>query len=114
MELLTLLEQRFIREYPEFAKENASLYLYAVHVDATYTRKGIGANLYKIVEEEARKQGFKNIVSISTGPVSQHISLHKRGFEKIDEIPYQSFQFKGKSIFSALKNQACMMMIKPL
>ncbi len=106
MELLTLLEQRFIREYPEFAKENASLYLYAVHVDAAYTGKGIGTNLYKIVEEEARKKGFKNIVSISTGPVSQHISLHKRGFKKIDEIPYQSFQFKGKPIFPTLKNQA--------
>ncbi|MDI9637884.1 GNAT family N-acetyltransferase [Geitlerinema splendidum] len=114
MELLTELEQRFACQFPELTREGASLYLYTVYVDKMYAEKGIGTNLYKMTEENARKRGFKNLVSISTGPISQHISIYKQGFKKIDEIKYENFNFKGKAVFSNLENKSCMIMTKKL
>lgn len=113
MELLAELEQCFVHQFPELTREGVSLYLYAVYVDKMYAGKGIGTNLYKMTEENARKRGFKNLVTISTGPMSQHIS-YKQGFEKIDEIKYKNFNFRGKAVFSSLENKSCMIMTKKL
>lgn len=114
MELLAELEQRFAHQFPELTNEGVSLYLYAVYVDKMHAGKGVGTNLYKMTEENARKRGFKNLVSICTGPMSQHISIYKQGFKKIDEIKYENFNFRGKAVFSSLENKSCMIMTKKL
>ena len=68
-----------------------------------YSNKGIATSLYKISEEYALEYKYNNILTISTGPISQHIRINKLGFKCLDEIAYSNFQFNGDNIFSKIK-----------
>jgi len=114
--LLASLENSFQKsEYYIADKTNHTFYQYATYVNDDYNNKGIATSLYKISEEYALEYKYKNILTISTGPISQHIRINKLGFKCIDEIAYSNFQFNGVNIFSKIKQvNTCKCLIKIL
>jgi hypothetical protein len=76
--LLVLLENNFLKsEFHVPNKSNHTFYLYATYVNDDYGNKGISTRLFNIAEQYAFDNGYKNILTIPTGPSSQHISINK-------------------------------------
>jgi hypothetical protein len=96
-------------------KQNYTFYEYSTYVSSEYGNKGIASGLYKISEEYAISNGYKNIFTISTGPISQHIRINKLGFKLLDEIDYKTFEFNGINVFSKITQvNTCKSLIKTL
>lgn len=113
-DLLSTLENRFIKQFPGSLKEKNYLYHYALYVDKEYSNKGIATSLYTISQKNAQEKGFKNIIAILTGLISQHIYLNKLGFKKIDELIYKDFCFQGKHLLSNVEPKTCVLAIRDL
>jgi hypothetical protein len=82
--------------------EKQYLYTIATFVDHDLNGKNIGTTLYKMSEEDAYKCGFKNLVTIATGPISQHIR-RKLNFAPIALIEYKSFEFNNEFPFKNIE-----------
>ena len=114
--LLGLLENSFVKsEFHAPNKSNHTFYQYATYVNDDYGNKGIATKLYNISEQYAVDNGYKNVLTISTGAITQHIRINKLGFKCIDEIDYKSFQFNGENVFSNINQvKTCKCLIKIL
>ena len=114
--LLKTLENSFMNcEYYIRNIQNHTFYQYATYVSPDYGNQGIASNLYKISEKYAIENNYKNIFTISSGPISQHIRKNKLGFKFLDEIDYKSFQFNGINVFSNIKQvDTCKSLVKIL
>ncbi len=113
MSFLSTLENQYIQE--NLVIENTHLYQYATYVDIQYRGKGVATELYKLSEEGAKNSGFKKIITISTGLVSQHIRINKLKFAIEHELDYQSFSFLGKFIFKTIDEvNSCKLFVKKL
>jgi predicted GNAT family acetyltransferase len=115
--ILSQLEEKYIADKKasnEF-KENNILYQYATYVDNEYNGRGIGTKLYQLSEQNAIDDGFKYLVTISTGPYSQHIRKNKLHFTKLYQTDYQTFEYNGKKVFSDITTTpGCMLFEKKL
>lgn len=114
MSLLSKLENNFVKSRNNLIKDKEYLYHHVLFVDKEYSNKGIANNLYNVSQKNAQEKGFKNIVAILTGQVSQHLYLDKFGFEKLDEIVYEDFPFEGKQIFFNTEPKACVLAAKKI
>jgi hypothetical protein len=86
---------------------------YFTNVSPDYGNQGIASNLYKISEKYAIENNYKNIFTISSGPISQHIRINKLGFKFLNEIDYKTFQFNGINVFSNIKQvDTCKSLLK--
>lgn len=112
--LLKLLENSFMSsEYYKANMKNHTFYEYSTYVSPDYGNQGIASNLYKISEKYAIENNYKNIFTISSGPISQHIRINKLGFKFLDEIDYKAFQFNGINVFSNIKQvDTCKSLVK--
>ena len=112
--LLKTLEKSFMNsEYYIRNIQNHTFYQYATYVSPDYGNQGIASNLYKISEKYAIENNYKNIFTISSGPISQHIRINKLGFKFLNEIDYKTFQFNGINVFSNIKQvDTCKSLIK--
>jgi hypothetical protein len=114
--LLKTLESSFMKsEYYIRSMQNHTFYQYATYVSPDYGNQGIASNLYKISEKYAIGNNYKNIFTISSGPISQHIRINKLGFKFLHEIDYKTFQFNGINVFSDIKQvDTCKSLVKLL
>lgn len=109
--LLSKLEEHFEQTF--YLEQNMFMYQYAVYVEEESKGNGIAGKLLKMSEEHAKKMGYKFIVTIATGPVTQKI-FKKMDFLKITEISYPEFIFEGKHVFSELDKTDCVLFVKDL
>ena len=114
--LLSSLENSFIKsEYHMPNTNNHTFYQFATYVSDDYGNRGIATSLYNISEKYAQENGYKNVLTISTGKISQHIRINKLGFKCIDEINYKTFEFNGINIFSQINQvDSCKCLVKIL
>ena len=75
--------------------------------------QGIATGLYKISQEFAFENNYKNVFTISTGPISQHIRIKKLGFVIVDEIAYKTFLFNQSYAFAQIEQvDTCKSLVK--
>ena len=75
--------------------------------------QGIATELYKISEKYALENGYRNVFTISTGPISQHIRINKLGFVIVDQTDYKLFKFSGRHVFAQIDNvDTCKCLVK--
>ena len=75
--------------------------------------QGIATGLYKISQEFAFENNYKNVFTISTGPISQHIRIKKLGFVIVDEIAYKTFLFNQSYVFAQIEQvDTCKSLVK--
>ena len=114
--LLSSLEKSFTKsKYHMPNTNNHTFYQNATYVNDEYGNRGIATSLYDISEKFAHDNRYKNILTISTGKISQHIRINKLGFKCLDEIDYKTFQFNGENVFSNINQvNTCKCLIKIL
>ena len=75
--------------------------------------QGIATGLYKISQQFAFENNYKNVFTISTGPISQHIRIKKLGFLIVDEIAYKKFAFNQSYVFAQIDQvDTCKCLVK--
>lgn len=109
--ILSELEHNFIRS-SFYTSAQKNFYQFATYVHQDYRGLGIAQQLYQFSENHAFNLGFDQIITISTGSVSQHIRK-KSGYQEVSSINYQDFLFKGKTIFKNIDNKSCIFFVKP-
>jgi hypothetical protein len=73
----------------------------------------IGTQLVLEAHHLAQKHHFKGVIAQVSNPISQHILLNKFGYEKLDAISYQDFEYQGKNILSSItETDSCQLVIK--
>ena len=81
-----------------------------VGVSPDYTKRRIAYEMAIRNINLAKTNGFEKIILEATSPYSQR-NTEKLGFEKINEIFYKDFEYKGEKIFSEIiKTPSCMLM----
>lgn len=75
-----------------------SLHVFIIGVSRLYRGKGVGEKLLDLSLQHARAKGYRRAVVEATGLISQHI-MRKAGFTDRVEIPYATFEYKGKRPF---------------
>jgi len=111
--LLEQMEASFVADFGPF-KNKDYLYHFATYVVPSYKGQDIATRLYQISEQAAAAKGFQNVMTVSTGLISQHIRIDKLGFRKVKELPYKSFWYEGQTVFEALDSTSCMTLVKKL
>ena len=99
---MTEQENNLLRIENNNIAEKKYLYTIATFVEHEFNGQNIGTTLYKSSEEDAYNHGFQNLVTISTGPVSQHIR-RKLEFVTIALIEYKTFEFNNKFPFKNIE-----------
>ena len=111
MTILSELEHNFINSN-FYNLEQKNFYQFATYVHPDYRGLGIAYQLYQFSEKHAFNLGFDQIVTISTGPVSQHIRSKKLNFQEVSSINYEDFLFEGKAVFKNIDNKSCIFFVK--
>jgi len=114
MNLLSTLEENFVKRHASQIKKNFYLYQYVIYVDEMFQHRGIASNLYKLSEDLAHKKRFKRIVTIPTGKATQHLCLNHFGYKQQEEILYHDFRYKGKPVFPIADPPSCILTTKDL
>ncbi len=111
--LFTLLETLGKRAYDlREIKPNKYVHLFMIAVKESYANRGIAPTMNKIFFTHVKNRGFTYALTEPTGEISQHILLNKFGFEKLDEIAYDDFEFDGGKPFQGLKGHRCAMLLE--
>lgn len=115
MALLSELEGMFIDKNSDLIKERKYIYGYAMYVEPEYNGKGASVNLAMIAEENAKKQGFDNLVYICTGKISQGLAIEVFNLKVREKIEYKNFKFNGDYVFSNIEDvSSCMLLTRAL
>jgi GNAT superfamily N-acetyltransferase len=112
--LLNTLESRFVDIHKKNSfQKGYYAYEFAIYVENDYSHKGIGKELAKQAEKKSIENGFKSIVTIATGSISQTIFKH-RNFTQLDHIVYKDFDFNGNKVFEELGESCCILYEKEI
>jgi hypothetical protein len=104
MHMLNSLEEQGLAHsrMPPVARGSHLHHFVAATHDA-FQKSQLATTMCKVSEAAARASGYKVIFCEPTGPASQHIKLHKLGYERIAEVPYSAFTAPdGCKSFSAV------------
>lgn len=111
--LLGSLEQEFLLKNQPHKKQ--ILYQYATYVNEEFANRGIATNLYTISEKQAKDKGFKKLITISTGPISQYIRRNKLNFINEIEAKYSEFVFQDELPFASIEGvDSCVLLSKSI
>jgi GNAT superfamily N-acetyltransferase len=116
-QVISSLEEKYVAEKKANNElgENQILYQYSTYVEDDYKNKGIATKLYQMSEQNAINRGFKLLMTISSGPISQYIRQHKLNFTKVHQVDYKTFEYRGKKIFQIINvTPGCMLFEKKL
>ena len=115
MHMLDLLEEAGLgHESMPPVEPGSHLHHFVAATDSTFQCSQLASSMCRISEDAARACGYKVIFSEPTGPASQHIKLHKLGYQRMAEIPYKSFTMPdGSKPFSSFTDvKSCMLVAK--
>ncbi|RKZ92381.1 MAG: hypothetical protein DRR19_04430 [Candidatus Parabeggiatoa sp. nov. 1] len=89
---------------------------YEVKVSRTVLKTSLDWKQFRFsLTQLAQKHHFKGVISQVTNPISQHITLNKFGYEELDAISYQDFEYQGRKILSSItETDSCKLVIKYL
>jgi ribosomal protein S18 acetylase RimI-like enzyme len=112
LHLLETLDKKYKAEH--LVKQGALLHLLMVGVVKPFTNRGIGRHLVLEAHRLAQEYHFKNVILEATGAISQYIFLNRLGYEEIDAISYQHFEYEGRKVFSSITEcESCQLLRSP-
>ena len=107
------LENDYKAQHP--VKRGELFHLLSLGVLEPCRLANIGTQLVLEAHQLAQKHQFKGVISEVSNPISQHILLNKFGYEELDAISYQDFEYQGRKIFSSItETESCQLVIKYL
>ncbi len=107
------LENDYKAQHP--VKRGELCHLLSLGVLEPFRLANIGTQLVLEAHQLAQKHQFKGVIAQVSNPISQHILLNKFGYEKLDAIEYQDFEYQGRKIFSSItETESCQLVIKYL
>jgi len=107
------LENDYKAQHP--VKRGELCHLLSLGVLEPFRLANIGTQLVLEAHHLAQKHQFKGVIAQVSNPISQHILLNKFGYEELDAISYQDFEYQGRKIFSSItETESCQLVIKYL
>ena len=107
------LENDYKAQHP--VKQGELCHLLSLGVLESFRLSNIGTELVLKAHDLAQKHQFKGVIAQVSNPISQHILLNKFGYEEVDAISYQDFEYQGRKIFSSItETESCQLVIKYL
>jgi hypothetical protein len=99
--ILTTLEQLDAQyRQGKIVRVGEYLHLFMIAVAHQHTGKKVAQSLYQVCLENGIRKGYKTTVTEATGVITQHILRNKFGFVDRLEIPYKTFTYQGRRVFS--------------
>lgn len=102
MDILEKLDNLYITE--DMQKTGECFHIFMGGVFKKFEGKSIAANMVIKSQEIAKEKGFKHIIVEATGNTSHRIMEHNPDFFEAGRIPYKSYTFQGKKVFSDIRN----------
>jgi len=101
-QLLESLSERYTQAYR--VVPGSHYHIFMCGVSQSHANLQLGQKLTRFVEDLAREYGYHTLICEATGRISQFVTEHQLGFQHIDEISYQQFQYKNQPVFSSVDN----------
>lgn len=99
-QLLESLGERYAQNYDVAPGSHYHIFMCGVYQSHAHLR--LAQKLNRFAEDLAREYRYRTLVCEATGRVSQFVAERQLGFEYVDEISYQEFQYESQPVFSSI------------
>ena len=79
-----------------------------------YAGRGLYQSLRRACHAHAKAQGFTRVVGELSSAATQHVVLNKLGHQKLAEIKYREFEFRGEYPFASITAPECIVLAEGL
>lgn len=86
------------------------LHLLLLGVARPFMGQQVAQHLVAACEDNARRKGYRVVVTEATGSVSQHI-FRKQGYTARFEISYQEYRYQGSPVFASIEGHSGMILM---
>ena len=99
-QLLESLGERYARAYSVAPGSHYHIFMCGVY--QTHAHLRLAQKLNRFAENLAREYRYRTLICEATGRISQFVAENQLGFEYVDEISYQEFQYEDQPVFSSI------------
>jgi len=101
LDILEKLDKPYLENNP--CEKGELFHIFMGGVLDAFEGKSIAANMVRKSQDLAVQKGFKRILVEATGNTSRYIFERHPDFHEVSRIPYKSYTFEGRNVFSDIK-----------
>jgi hypothetical protein len=99
-QLLESLGERYTHVHEVGPGSHYHIFMCGVY--QSYAHLRLAQKLNRFAEDLAREYRYQTLICEATGRISQFVAERQLGFEYVDEISYQEFQYENQPVFSSI------------